>query len=103
MQGKEKETQQLQQTGVLLAAANLLLWPFYWADSKLGVAATVVTTLTAVGVLHKIGKEEQASASTNRNSLFHHPQAEDPIKEAFDNVLSGAEKVTALLSGNTKP
>jgi hypothetical protein len=95
---RENEGQQLQQTGLLLGAANLLLWPFYWADRRLGVTASVITTLAAVGILHQIGKEEQASVSTNRNTWFHH-KPEDPIKDAFDNVLTGAEKVSGLLTG----
>ena len=98
------EAKKLQQTGTLLAVSNALLWPLYYVDKKLGVSASVVATLIAVGVLHQMGKNEQAKsrAGTNANALFS-SKPDDPIKEAFDNVLAGGAKVSGLLTQGSSP
>ena len=93
------EINKLKQTGTLLTIGNVLLWPFYYADKKLGVAASVIATLAAVGLLHHIGKKEQARANSN---TFFTQKTEDPMQEGFDNILAGGAKVSELLiSGNS--
>lgn len=99
MPGNELENEQLKQTGILLAGVNLLLWPFYYADTKLGVTASLLTTAAMIGLFHEVGKK-QTKTTTNTINNFFSPQTRTPIETTFNNVIEGASVVCSEL---TKP
>jgi hypothetical protein len=99
MPGPVNENEQLKQTSIILAGVNVLLWPFYWADSKLGVIASLVTTVAMIGFFHEVGKQ-QKSTTTNTVNNFFLPQTDKPIKSAFKNIIEGGSVVCNEL---TKP
>lgn len=95
----ETEEEKLKQTGLLLGAANLLLWPFYYADARLGASASVVTSIAMLGLFHEVGKERR-EVRLNNNTLF---SQEGPIQKTVANILEGGATFRDELLSHSVP
>lgn len=86
----KEESTQLKQAGMVLAGANLLLWPFYWADRRVGVAASLLVSAGALYGMHQIGEKKEKE---NNNYTFFPPKPKDPLDAGFDKILAGGAAV----------
>ena len=102
MQGKEDQGSQALKTGGVIAAVNALLYPFYWADRRLGVTATIVASLSALYALHEVGKAKRPDENAAPNAgTFFAPKRDssDAIDNAFQNIVTGGAAVCDQFSG----
>lgn len=98
--------QEVEKAGAVLGVANLLLAPFYWADSRWGLFASIGLTSVAVYGLHEIGKERRPvpNAINTANRFF--PQGGPPgseIDNAFKNVVEGGVAVFDQVTEAMRP
>jgi hypothetical protein len=97
MQKNEVSTDQAGKISVLMGALNFLLAPIYWANSKVGLAASISLTGAAIYGLHEVGKEERAGENAVHNvSKFFSPLTGAPssdMKNALQNIAKGGEVI----------
>ena len=86
-----------QKTGVLIAVGNVLLSPLYYADTKLGLAASLALTSAAIYKLHELGKSRRPGANTlNQVNTFFSSQTDtrsSEIENSFRNVVNGGAAI----------
>lgn len=97
------DSDNLKQTGIILAAANVLLWPFYYADKKLGITASIVVTLGAVYAMHEMGKERRPVENTMQkaHAFFSPATPSTAIDNGYKNVIAGGAAICEELSKGT--
>lgn len=93
------DTEDAKKAGVILGAANLVLWPFYYASSKAGAIASLVVTLGAVKACHDVGAKRRPveNFANNANGFFGGSSTE--IGNALQNVVAGGAALYDELGG----
>lgn len=107
MEGTENQGDKIKKTGYLLAALNLILWPIYYADSKIGVSASIALTVGSLFALHEVGKQRRPveNAAVNVRNFFA-PATGDSganIANAVENIAEGGAAVVAELQHPRAP
>lgn len=86
-------TDDVGKTGTLLSLANMLLASLYWADTRLGLSATILGTAAFLYGAHEIGKNRRPiENATNRANSFFGAKTGDQSTEmhnALANIAAG--------------
>lgn len=86
--------EEMQKTGALLGVANLLMSPFYYMGSKIGLTFSLLTTTALIYTANEIGKENRPveNAVNKTNTFFSNPTQTDigaEIDNTFRNIVTG--------------
>lgn len=85
--------EELKKAGMLVGITNLLLWPFYYADSKLGLVASITATFALLYASHQVGENRRPveNALTRIGPFFQqNGSSGSEIENAFNNTVTGA-------------
>ncbi len=102
------QTDDLGKTGVLVAVGNMLLAPLYWADTKLGLTATIAGTAALLYGAHEVGKKRRPieNAANNVNSFFGSKTGDKSteVENLIANIVVGGGAIfDEILPDSTHP
>ncbi len=84
-------------TGTLLALANTLLAPLYWADAKWGFTTSFFATLALIYGAHEIGKKRRPveNRMNSMNSFFGGKTGDKSteVQNALANIAVGGAAI----------
>ena len=93
MPGNEIATDDAGKTGTLLSLGNLILAPLYWADTRLGLSASILATAAFLYGAHEVGKNRRPlENATNRANSFFGAKTGDKsteVENALANIAVG--------------
>lgn len=101
------ETDDIGKTGTLISLGNLLLAPLYWADSRIGISATILGTAAFLYGAHEVGKNRRPEANTvNRLNSFFGAKTGDQsteVQNALANIAVGGAAIFDEVFHENKP
>lgn len=91
------QTDNIGKTGTLIGLVNMLLTPLYWADTRLGLSAALLTTGAFLYGAHEVGKKRRPVENTinNANSFFG-PKTGDKsteVQNTLTNIVVGGSAI----------
>ncbi len=91
----EIKTDDIGKTGALLGLGSLLLSPFIWADTKLGLSAALVATAAFLYGAHEVGKNQRPVGNTINqvNSFFGGRTQSTEVHNALANIAVGGAAI----------
>ncbi|CZH12351.1 hypothetical protein [Legionella pneumophila] len=102
----EPSGEELKKAGIVVGITNLLLWPFYYADSRWGLFASIFATSAVLYASHEVGEGKRpVENSVARLGLFQqHGTSNAEIENAFNNTVTGAAAIYDwLVPGSNGP
>lgn len=89
----EPSGEEIKKAAMVTVVANFLMWPFYFVDSKLGLAASIAATTTLLYAGAQVAEEKKDESKPFFHSFFAADNKTETMEERFNASVAGLAEI----------